>query len=56
MTVPIGSFEELRDLLLAPDPTRAEQFGQFEPLLRERFRPGDYPIPMRADLLRLTSR
>ena len=56
LTVSIGSFEELRDFLLAPDPTRAEQFGQFESLLRERFRPGDYPIPMRADLLRLTSR
>ena len=24
--------------------------------LRERFAPGDYPVPMRADLLRVTSR
>lgn len=56
LTVPIAGFEALRDFLLAPDPTRAAQFGEFESLLRERFRPGDYPIPMRADLLRVTSR
>jgi SAM-dependent methyltransferase len=56
LTVPIPGFDELKAFLLAPDPTRAEQFGEFEPLLRERFRPGDYPLPMRADLLRVTSR
>ena len=42
--------------MLAADPTRAERFAEFEPQLRERFRPGDYVVPMRADLLRVTSR
>jgi ubiquinone/menaquinone biosynthesis C-methylase UbiE len=56
LTVTIPGFDELRDFLLAPDPTRAERFGRFESGLRERFAPGAYPIPMRADLLRVTSR
>ena len=42
--------------VLAADPTRAARFAEVEPDLRRGFRPGDYVVPMRADLLRVTSR
>lgn len=44
--------EQLRDRVLAADPTRAERYAQEEENLRERFTPGAYPIPMRVDILR----
>jgi hypothetical protein len=56
VTLPIGAFEELRDRVLAADPSRAKRFAQLEPDLRSRFTPGDYVVPMRADLLRASSR
>jgi SAM-dependent methyltransferase len=56
VTLAIGSFDALRDRVLAADPTRAGRFAELEPRLRERFAPGDYVVPMRADLLRPTNR
>ena len=56
VTLPIPTFEALRDRVLAADPTRAERFDALAPDLRERFDPGGYVVPMRADLLRVTSR
>jgi ubiquinone/menaquinone biosynthesis C-methylase UbiE len=56
VTLPVASFEALRDRVLAADPTRAARFAEVEHELRQRFRPGDYAVPMRADLLRATSR
>ena len=56
VTLPVGAFEELRDRVLAADPARTARFAEVEPDLRARFRPGDYVVPMRADLLRVTSR
>jgi SAM-dependent methyltransferase len=56
VTLPVPTFEALRERVLAADPTRAERFAEVEPQLRERFTPGDYVVPMRADLLRATSR
>jgi SAM-dependent methyltransferase len=55
VTLPIGAFEDLRDRVLAADPERAARFAEVEGDLRERFTPGDYVVPMRADLLRVTS-
>jgi len=55
VTLPIGAFEDLRDRVLAADPERAARFAEVEAGLRERFTPGDYVVPMRADLLRVTS-
>jgi SAM-dependent methyltransferase len=52
VTLPIESFEALRDRVLAADPERAERFARLEADLRARFTPGDYVGPMRADLLR----
>jgi len=56
VTLQIPTFEALRDRILAADPTRAERFAQVEAGLRERFTPGDYLVPMRADLLRSAGR
>jgi len=56
VTLPIPTFDALRDRVLAADPTRAERFAEVEGELRARFTPGDYVVPMRADLLRPTSR
>jgi SAM-dependent methyltransferase len=56
VTLPIADFEALRDRVLAADPTRAQRFSEAEGDLRARFEPGDYVVPMRADLLRATSR
>ena len=55
VTLPIPAFEDLRDRVLAADPERAARFAEVEAGLRERFTPGDYVVPMRADLLRVTS-
>ena len=55
VTLPIAAFEDLRDRVLAADPERAARFAAVEHDLRERFTPGDYVVPMRADLLRVTS-
>jgi ubiquinone/menaquinone biosynthesis C-methylase UbiE len=52
VTLPIPTFEAFRDRLLAADPERAERFATLEADLRTRFTPGDYTLPMRADLLR----
>ena len=52
VTVPIAAFEAFRARVLAADPKRAERFEEVEPDLRARFEPGDYTVPMRADLLR----
>jgi ubiquinone/menaquinone biosynthesis C-methylase UbiE len=56
VALPIPSFEALRDRVLSADPSRAARFAEVEHDLRARFSPGDYPVPMRADLLRATSR
>jgi SAM-dependent methyltransferase len=56
VTLTIGTFEALRDRILAADPSRAERFAQLEADLRERFTPGEYVVPMRADLLRSADR
>jgi ubiquinone/menaquinone biosynthesis C-methylase UbiE len=56
VTLTIGSFEEIRDRILAADPGRAERFAHLEADLRERFTPGDFVVPMRADLLRSAGR
>jgi ubiquinone/menaquinone biosynthesis C-methylase UbiE len=55
-TLNIPTFEALRDRILAADPGRAERFARLEADLRERFTPGDYVVPMRADLLRAAGR
>jgi SAM-dependent methyltransferase len=55
VTVPITRFEQLRDRVLAADPSRAGRFAELEPQLREAFTPGDYTIPMRVDILRASS-
>lgn len=52
VTIPIATFEAFRDRVLAADPERAERFATLEADLRTRFTPGDYTVPMRADLLR----
>jgi SAM-dependent methyltransferase len=56
VTLNIPTFEALRDRILAADPGRAERFARLEADLRERFTPGDYVVPMRADLLRAAGR
>jgi SAM-dependent methyltransferase len=56
VTLNIPTFEALRDRILAADPGRAERFARVEADLRERFTPGDYVVPMRADLLRAAGR
>jgi SAM-dependent methyltransferase len=45
-------FEMFRARVLYADASRADAFAALEPALRERFRPGEHTIPMRADLLR----
>jgi SAM-dependent methyltransferase len=52
VTLRVTSFEAFRDRVLAADPERAERFATLEADLRARFTPGDYTVPMRADLLR----
>lgn len=47
----IESFEAFKRRVLAADPERTARFERVEPALRERFTPGDYTVPMRADLL-----
>lgn len=47
----IDRLEQLRDRVLAADPSRAPRFAAVEEELRERFMPGRYPVPMRADIL-----
>ena len=56
LLLPVPSFEALRDVVLAADPGRAARFAEVEGGLRERFAPGEHVVPMRADLLRVTSR
>ena len=56
LRIPIGTFEALRERILAADPTRAARFAAAEAHMRARFTPGDYVEHVRADLLRLTSR
>jgi SAM-dependent methyltransferase len=52
LVLSIASFDAFRDRVLAADPERAERFAELEADLRTRFTPGDYTVPMRADLLR----
>src|SRR4051794_9433843 len=56
VTLELPDFDALRDRVLAADPTRAARFAELESDLRARFSPGGYSVPMRADLLRATSR
>ena len=56
VTIPIATFEAFRDRVLAADPERASRFAELEAGLRARFTPGDYTVPMRADLLRTAGR
>jgi ubiquinone/menaquinone biosynthesis C-methylase UbiE len=51
-TVPLLRFEQLRDRVLGADPSRAERFAALEDELRTQWRPGEYTMPMRVDLLR----
>jgi ubiquinone/menaquinone biosynthesis C-methylase UbiE len=55
VTLEIPSFEALRDRVLSADPSRAKRFAQLESDLRARFAPGAYTVPMRADLLTVSS-
>ena len=48
----LDRLEQLKDMVLAADPTRADRYALQEENLRERFTPGAYPIPMRVDILR----
>jgi ubiquinone/menaquinone biosynthesis C-methylase UbiE len=52
----IPRFEALKERVLSADPSRANRFARLESDLRDRFTPGDYAVPMRADLLRASSR
>ena len=54
--IPVGSFEALRERLLAADPTRAARFTEAEPQLRALFTPGEYVERVRAELLGVPSR
>jgi SAM-dependent methyltransferase len=56
VTLQVATFEAFRDRVLAADPERAERFATLEADLRSRFTPGDYTVPMRADLLRSAGR
>jgi SAM-dependent methyltransferase len=51
ITFEMTDFQQLKDRVLAADPTRAQRFAQLEPQLREAFTPGPYTIPVRAALL-----
>lgn len=53
--IPVPDFDVLRDRVLSADPARADRFAQVADGLRERFTPGEYVVPMRADLLRLAA-
>ena len=55
VTIPVPDFDALRDRVLSADPARADRFAQVADGLRERFTPGEYVVPMRADLLRLAA-
>jgi SAM-dependent methyltransferase len=44
--------EELKARVLAADPTREDSWAAVEHQLAGRFKPGDFPIPMRVDILR----
>ena len=48
----IERLEEMRDRVLAADPSREPRWNELEAELRAKFQPGEYTIPMRADLLR----
>lgn len=50
--VRLDRLEELRDMVLAADPTRGDSWASVEHQLAGRFRPGDFPIPMRVDVLK----
>ena len=52
ITFEMTDFQQLKDRVLAADPTRAERFAELEPQLREAFSPGTYTIPVRAAILR----
>ena len=50
--VRVDRLEELRDMVLAADPTRGDSWAAVEHQLAGRFKPGDLPIPMRVDILK----
>jgi SAM-dependent methyltransferase len=52
VTVRMDRLEELKARVLAADPTREERWAAVEHQLAGRFKPGDFPIPMRVDILR----
>jgi ubiquinone/menaquinone biosynthesis C-methylase UbiE len=51
----VDDFDVGRERVVAADPARAERIAEIEHELRERFTPGEYRAPMRADLLRVVS-
>jgi SAM-dependent methyltransferase len=52
ISIPLERFEQFKDRVLGADPTRAERFAEVEDDLRARFVPGEYTMPIRADLLK----
>jgi SAM-dependent methyltransferase len=52
LVITLASFDALKQMVLGADPTRADRFAELEAQLRDTFSPGDYTIPMRADVLR----
>ncbi|MBE2317766.1 class I SAM-dependent methyltransferase [Solirubrobacter sp. CPCC 204708] len=56
VTVRLDRLEELRERVLAADPTRGDSWAAVEHQLAGRFKPGDFPVPMRADILRPPAR
>ena len=52
VTFAIDSFDEFKRRVLAADPERTARFTRLEAALRRAFTPGDFTVPMRADLLR----
>jgi SAM-dependent methyltransferase len=51
LVISLDGFDALKRMVLGADPTRAERLAELELQLREAFSPGDYTIPMRADVL-----
>jgi SAM-dependent methyltransferase len=55
VTVHVPDLEALRARVVAADPARGERFAAVADELRRAFAPGDYAVPMRADVLRVVS-
>jgi SAM-dependent methyltransferase len=48
----LNELSEMRERVLAADPSREPRWNELESQLAAQFEPGEYTIPMRADLLR----